>query len=106
MPFEIELHEVARSNLRAVKAFDRVRIIEEIEQQLTYQPDVETRNRKCLKNIIPDFEHVPPVWELRVGNYRVYYDVSKAENIVVVRTVRLKKQGQTTEDVLHEEDNH
>ncbi len=104
MPFEIELTQLARDHLTAIRAFDRSRIVDEIKEQLAYQPDVETRNRKRLENITPEFEHEPPVWELRVGNYRAYYDVSTEMNTVTVRAVREKKQGQTTEDLIHDQD--
>ena len=42
----------------------------------------------------------PPIWELRVGDYRVFYDVAPAEQVVYVRAVRRKPAGKTTEDIL------
>jgi mRNA-degrading endonuclease RelE of RelBE toxin-antitoxin system len=38
--------------------------------------------------------------ELRVGEYRVFYDVSLAESIVYVRAIRKKPRGTKTEDIL------
>jgi mRNA-degrading endonuclease RelE of RelBE toxin-antitoxin system len=43
---------------------------------------------------------VAPIWELRVGDYRVFYDVSAAESVVYVRAVRRKRRGTKTEDIL------
>jgi mRNA-degrading endonuclease RelE of RelBE toxin-antitoxin system len=37
---------------------------------------------------------------LRVGEYRVFYDVSVAESVVYVRAVRKKPRGTRTEDIL------
>jgi len=34
---------------------------------------------------VPPFEAVPPIWELRVGNYRVFCDVDDEEQRVYVR---------------------
>ena len=42
-----------------------------------------------------------PIRELRVGEYRVFYDVSPAdESVVYVRSVRRKPRGTKTEDIL------
>jgi mRNA-degrading endonuclease RelE of RelBE toxin-antitoxin system len=43
--------------------------------------------------------HRPLVWELRVGDVRVFYDVDAEAQEVNVRAVRRKGQGQTTEDI-------
>ena len=102
MAYTIDLTPLAVSNLKAIRAFDRRRIADEIDDQLEHQPTVETRNRKLLKNLLVDFEHSPPIWELRVGDYRIFYDVDETASVVHVRTIRQKEQGQTTEDVTHE----
>ena len=46
------------------------------------------------------WEAVPPVWELRVGESRVFYDVSEEDSVVYVRAVRRKPRGKKTEDIL------
>jgi mRNA-degrading endonuclease RelE of RelBE toxin-antitoxin system len=76
--------------------------VDEVRGQLSHQPTLATRNRKRLETAVPDFEHAPPIWELRVGDYRVFYDVDGANEVVLVRAVRRKQQGQTTEDIIHE----
>ena len=75
-------------------------ILDAIERQLAGQPTVETRNRKPLVGLAPPFEAEPPVWELRVGEHRVFYDVSEDEKKVRVRAVRHKPPHKTTEEIL------
>jgi hypothetical protein len=62
-------------------------VFDAVDQQLAYQPLVETRNRKPMRP-----NPVAP-WELRIGNLRVYYDVDAAElpePIVRIRAVGIK----------------
>ena len=49
---------------------------------------------------MPPWHAEPPIWELRVGDYRVFYDVAEAEKIVYIRAVRLKPHGLTTGDII------
>ena len=70
--FAIEVTRTATRNLNAIQVYVRRRIMDAIEEQLTSQPEVKTRNRKRIDDAAPPFEHVPPLWELRVGEYRVY----------------------------------
>lgn len=102
MPFRIEITDLAEGELKAIRAFERRRIVDEVRSQLSDQPMLATRNRKRLETAVPDFEHVPPIWELRVGDYRVFYDVDEADEVAFVRAIRRKVQGQTTEDIIHE----
>jgi mRNA-degrading endonuclease RelE of RelBE toxin-antitoxin system len=102
MAFVVQLTPLAVSNLKAIRAYDRRRIADEIDQQLVHQPGVETRNRKRLDDLAPDFEHRPPVWELRVGDFRIFYDIDEESSVVYVRTIRRKEHGQTTEDITHD----
>jgi mRNA-degrading endonuclease RelE of RelBE toxin-antitoxin system len=102
MVYRIEICDLAESELTFIRAFDRRRIVDEMRGQLTHQPAVTARNRKRLDAAVPHFEHTPPVWELRVGEYRVFYDVDEANLVVYVRAVRRKQQGETTEDVIDE----
>jgi mRNA-degrading endonuclease RelE of RelBE toxin-antitoxin system len=100
MPYEIEIHDAAYQELQTIKPFHRTRIVDAIDNQLTHEPSIPTRNRKALEGVQPDFEHDPPVWELRVGAYRVYYDVSEQAKRVVIRAVCEKPSHATTEQVL------
>ena len=102
--FEIQVVDLAAEELKEIRAFERRRIVDEIESQLANQPTQVTKNRKRLDPAVADFEHVPPIWELRVGEFRVFYDIDESAQIVFVRAVRRKRQDQTTEDVIHERD--
>ena len=79
-----------------MNAPDRSQILDEIDIQLTHEPVRETRNRKVLVGLVPPWEHVPPVWELRIGDYRVFYDVHEKEKMVMVRAIRHKPPHKTT----------
>ena len=87
-------------DLRNLSAYRRNRILEVLETQLSHEPSSPTRNRKLLVNLIPPWDAEPPIWELRVGEYRVFYDVSEAEKTVYVRAVRRKPPGKKTEEIL------
>jgi mRNA-degrading endonuclease RelE of RelBE toxin-antitoxin system len=99
MPYVIEIRDVAYNELQTIKPFYRRRIIDTIDQQLAHEPNTETRNRKRLLEFQPDFEHDDPVWELRVGRFRVYYDVNEETMVVVVRAIRQKPPHMTTEQI-------
>jgi mRNA-degrading endonuclease RelE of RelBE toxin-antitoxin system len=103
--FDIEITDLAADELRGIRLYDRRRIVEEIQSQLEDQPTLITKNRKLLEGAVPDFEHVAPIWELRVSEFRVFYDVDEFARVVFVRAVRRKRQVQTTEDLIHERDN-
>lgn len=100
MAFSIEVSTTAKTELKAIKLFERRRIMEEIETQLSAEPLKKTRNRKPLPNVKPGFEYVPPLWELRVEEYRVFFDVDEEANCVFVRAVRQKTPRQTTDEVV------
>jgi mRNA-degrading endonuclease RelE of RelBE toxin-antitoxin system len=97
--FKIFFAELARDHLDALRAFDRNRILDHIEYQLGSSPTVVTARRKLLVGATPSFEHVQPVWQVRVGDYRVIYDVDRREHIVIVRAV-LHKGKKTTGEIL------
>jgi mRNA-degrading endonuclease RelE of RelBE toxin-antitoxin system len=41
-----------------------------------------------------------PVWELRIGEYRVFYDVDEQASLVMVRAIRQKPPHKTTEEII------
>jgi len=61
---------------------------------------VATRNRKRLVGLVRPWEHLEPVWELRDGEYRVFYDVDEAAAVIKVRAIRHKPPHKTTEEIL------
>ncbi|MBI2181152.1 MAG: type II toxin-antitoxin system RelE/ParE family toxin [Deltaproteobacteria bacterium] len=98
--FEIRFAESVEEDLRKIQVYYRNRILDSIEEQLTYEPETATRNRKLLENLSPPWQTVAPIWELRVGEYRIFYDVSSTESVVYVRAVRKKPRGSKTENIL------
>jgi mRNA-degrading endonuclease RelE of RelBE toxin-antitoxin system len=86
-------------HLDAIRPFDRNRILDEMTTQLTHEPTGATARRKQLVGVIPSFEHVQPVWQLRVGEFRVIYDVDEANATVIVRAV-LRKGRRTTRETV------
>ncbi len=98
--FEIRFAEGVEEDLRNIRIYYRNQILDAIEEQLAREPETRTKNRKLLENLIPPWQMVAPIWELRVGEYRVFYDVSAAESVVYVRAVRRKRRGTKTEDIL------
>jgi mRNA-degrading endonuclease RelE of RelBE toxin-antitoxin system len=73
MPYQIEFAESVRGQLAALAANERALLLEAIEERLTHEPLVETRNRKLLRP-----NPVAP-WELRVEDLRVFYEVEEVE---------------------------
>jgi mRNA-degrading endonuclease RelE of RelBE toxin-antitoxin system len=73
--YTIEYAEGVADDLKKLRTYERKRILDSIEEQLTYEPTRKTRKRKILVGLVPPWEHIEPVWELRVGEYRVFYDV-------------------------------
>lgn len=87
-------------DLLALRAFDRSTVLDRIEEQLSHEPATETRNKTIVVGLEPPWEHVAPVWQLRVGEFRVFYDVDESANRVVVRAIRHKPPHKTTEEIL------
>lgn len=87
-------------DLQRLSAYRRNIILEAIGTQLSHEPTSPTRNRKLLMNLIPPWDAVPLIWELRVGEYRIFYDVSEEEKTVYVRAIRRKLPGKRTEEIL------
>lgn len=98
--FEIRVAEGVKEDLRNIRAYDRRVILDAIETQLAWTPHVATKHRKLLHNLVPPFEATPPIWQLRVGEFRVFYDVQEAERRVHVRAIRRKPAHATTEEIL------
>lgn len=72
--FSIEYAPVTKEHLRAIERKYYSLIRKTIEEQLQFEPDIETRNRKPLVHQIA-FE---AEWEIRFGpnnRFRVFYDI-------------------------------
>ncbi len=98
--FRIQYAEGVAADLAALQAAERSRFLDRIDVQLRSQPTRSARNRKPLPGLVPPWEHVPPIWELRVGDLRVFYDVDEPGRLVVVRAIRRKPPHRSTGEIL------
>ncbi|OYV88637.1 MAG: hypothetical protein B7Z73_08155 [Planctomycetia bacterium 21-64-5] len=70
MPYEILYSDEAVKKLKGLRAFDRTAILDQIEQVLDTNPMQESKARvKMLR------QPAPTQYRLRVGEFRVFYDV-------------------------------
>ena len=84
MKFEIKYTEDALEDLESFRKYDQTLILDTIERQLRDQPSLATRNRKRLRpNRVSE-------WELRIGGFRVFYDVLEDEQLVKIVAVGYK----------------
>jgi mRNA-degrading endonuclease RelE of RelBE toxin-antitoxin system len=82
--FHLEITESARDDLRFLKPFEQRRILDAMAQQLPSEPLIPTRHRKPLR------PNDLSTWELRVGKYRIFYDVEEESATVRVKAIGLK----------------
>jgi mRNA-degrading endonuclease RelE of RelBE toxin-antitoxin system len=112
--FDIRWDQAAKEDMERMKlrAYDVGQIVDAVAEQLTHQPERESKRKKVIRpgEQLP-FEHAEPVWQLRVGEFRVFYDVSKQqigqeadklrehEGVVAIRAVRRKPGHKTTRGI-------
>lgn len=83
--FEIELTDQAIEDLQWFKKHEQNVIIDGIEANLCYEPTTQTRNRKRLR------PNDTAEWELRLGAYRVLYNVEETVRIVSIERIAAKQ---------------
>lgn len=89
MQYLIEYSPEAEEHFKELTARQQAIVLNTVERQLMHQPTVETKNRKPMRP-----NPLAP-WELRIGNLRVYYDISEVpEPMVCIRAVGIKKRNQ------------
>ena len=76
--YDIELSDDAAEDLHWFRKYDQVAICNGMDTHLRNEPDTETKNRKRLRP-----GHVAE-WELRIGAFRVFYDVERRSSLVRV----------------------
>ncbi len=86
--YEIEFTPEALKDLKSFRKFEQQKIISGIDAQLKYEPIVETRNRFQMR------QNDVAAWELRIGKYRVLYNVESVIQIVSIEVVGLKVGNQ------------
>ena len=98
--YAVEYVEGIEDDLAELRAYDRARILDKIDAQLIHEPTRETRNRKLLVGLVPPWDYIESAWELRVGEYRVFYDMDVKTFTVTIRAIRFKPPGKTMEAIL------
>jgi mRNA interferase RelE/StbE len=79
MSYALRYSNVAVEQLKKLRAFDQTAILDQIEQVLTINPTIESKARvKQLR------EPAPTQYRLRVGEYRVFYDVDQ-ETVLIIQ---------------------
>lgn len=94
--YTVELKRSAQVELNGLPAFDYPTVRDAIDEQLSDRPAVEEGHKSPLDPPIGDLGS----WRLRVGDWRVYYDVDQETMTVTVNAIRLKPNHATTEDIL------
>jgi mRNA-degrading endonuclease RelE of RelBE toxin-antitoxin system len=87
MPFAVDFTPQALEHLKALRKRDQQILIDAIAVQLVDQPNRPTRNRKRLE------ENTLAPWELRVRQFRVFYDVDEDGERVVILAVGKKEHN-------------
>ena len=98
--WEIRFAAGVVGDLKRLRAGERQRVLNDVQRKLANEPGKPTKHIKQLRNLVPPFEAVPPIWQLRTGDYRVFYDVDEPNRRVFVRAVRRKPPHRKTEDIL------
>ena len=98
--YEIRFAAGLVHDLDALRSGERRLVLDGIQRRLRHEPTRPTKHVKRLRKLLPPFEHVPPIWQLRIGEHRVFYDVDEVEKVVSVRAVRRKPPHMTTEHIL------
>jgi len=87
MRFVLTFTESALDDLRFFRKYEQALVLDQTYLQLEDQPTVETRNRKPLEpNELAD-------WELRIGRYRVFYDVDPTDQTVTIKAIGHKEHN-------------
>ena len=102
MAYRIAFSRNSLSHLQGFTVREQRIVRDALVEQLTYEPTVTTKNRKEMR------PNLLALWELRIGNFRVYYDVEEEESIVDIRAIgvitRTTKIRTFPEEVVHRPD--
>lgn len=93
--FVIVYSAEVKQHLRAIDPKHHSLIRSQTEEQLLYQPVVETRNRKPLQRAMASGAE----WELRLGpnnRFRVFYQVDMDRREVTILAIGLKEGNRLT----------
>jgi mRNA-degrading endonuclease RelE of RelBE toxin-antitoxin system len=85
--YRISVTEEAKLDLALYTVFERKLVVSQIREQLAHEPLIETKNRKPLR------ENPIASWELRIGKFRVFYEVNEPAQMVSVVSVGHKEHN-------------
>jgi mRNA-degrading endonuclease RelE of RelBE toxin-antitoxin system len=83
--YDIEFTADAHKDLQWFTVREQREIVNGINTQLLYEPTITTTNRKQLK------PNQIAVWELRIGEFRVLYNVDEIVRIVEIQRIGEKR---------------
>jgi len=82
--FEIEFTPEAMDDLKALRKYEQIKILDALETRLCHQPTEATKNLKRLRpNEIAE-------WELRIGKFRVFFNADEEMFVVSIEAVGFK----------------
>ena len=90
-PYTLSYARGVTAHLDSVDAKYHSLIRQNIDEQLKFEPDVETKNRKPLRQPAP----FGAEWEIRIGpgnRFRVLYDIDEEQHAVQILAIG-EKQG-------------
>ena len=79
MRFEVVVTEEAVSDLRHIHPFYRAQLLDALETYLSTAPTQESKSRIKRLHLLDS-----PAYRLRVGEFRIYYDVAESTAMVTV----------------------
>jgi mRNA-degrading endonuclease RelE of RelBE toxin-antitoxin system len=91
-PYSLVYAPVVQQHLRAIERRHYTLIRETLEEQLLFEPDAETRNRKPLRQ--PALFEVQ--WELRFGpdnQFRAFYEIDREDRKVYILAIGVKERN-------------
>jgi mRNA-degrading endonuclease RelE of RelBE toxin-antitoxin system len=87
VPYQIDFSNDARTDLSYFTAYERKIIVSGIKEQLVHEPHSEVKNRKKLR------DNPLANWELRIGKYRIFYEINEDTLSVTIISVGYKQHN-------------
>jgi mRNA-degrading endonuclease RelE of RelBE toxin-antitoxin system len=91
--FDLVYDPLVKQHLQVIERKYHSLIRQTIEEQLQFEPEVETKNRKPLKRPIA----IDADWEIRFGpdnRFRVFYQVDRENTAVYILAIGVKPKNQ------------
>ncbi len=88
MVYRIQYSPDAEEHLRHLTARQRATVLDNVDEQLSYEPTIGTRSRRRMRS------NPVATWELRIEKIRVYYDTEELPvPMVFIRAIGLKERN-------------